>query len=484
MNTNKIFNGAIITVTMRWTDRLIGLVSTVFLARLLVPSDFGIVAMAMLVVGFVDVFLSLGVNQVLIHNNDAQKEDYDTAWTVRLIQAICVAIIVFVTAPLAVEYFDSPNVENVLRVMCLSILIGGLENIGIITFQKEMNFGRDFKFFFFKRIVGFVVTLTIAVIFKTYWAMVLGSMAGRIAGVLLSYGMHSFRPNLSLVRLREIWSFSQWVLFQNIGAYFNYSISRLLIGSRLSPEILGGYTVASEVASMPTTELLAPIGRVLFPAFVDKRDDKMAFASRVTQAIGVQALVALPACVGLMCVAHDLVYVVLGEKWMFAAPLVQIMALSNLVVALAHSCGYALLALGKVKVQALIVWFQALLFLLVVLIFGGGATAEKFAVIQLFAVAAGSTALVGFVLFEIEVLRVGAFISALLRPLFASVVMMASLYYVHPFFTELPVIFRLFVEVAVGGCVYIVMVCLTWLLAKRPKGAEAYLVSNVANIWR
>lgn len=476
--SNRIFNGAMLTVAMRWSDRLIGLVSTVFLARLLVPADFGIVAMAMLVVGFVDVFLNLGVNQVLIHNNDAKKEDYDTAWTVRFIQAACVGIIVFFTAPLAVAFFDMPDVENVLRVIAFSIFIGGFENIGIITFQKEMKFDRDFKFFFIKRVIGFLVTLTIALLFQTYWAMVVGAMVGRISGVLLSYIMHPFRPRFSLVHIRAIWSFSQWVLIKNVGGYFDGTMDRLLIGNRLDADALGGYTLAGEIASLPTTELLAPIGRVLFPAFVEKRNAPDEFAGRVTLAIGVQGLVALPACVGVMFVAYDLVEVVLGSKWLFIAPLIQIMAISNLIVALAHSCGYALLALGKVRVQAIIIWIQAILFLVVALAFGAGAVAEEFALMRLLVVFAGSSILISLVIFQLNVLSVKAFLCALIRPVIAVLIMFFSLAALHPVLVEASIVGRLLVEILVGGAVYCMAIGIMWSILGRPNGAETYLLSN------
>jgi polysaccharide transporter, PST family len=477
--SNKVFNGAIITVAMRWSDRLIGLVSTVVLARLLMPEDFGIVAMAMLVVGFVDVFLNMGVNQVLIHNREAEREDYDTAWTVRFVQSLCVGTIVFCTAPLAVDYFDTPDVANVLRVMAFSIVVGGLENIGIITFQKELEFGRDFKFFFIKRIISFIVTLTIAIVFQTYWAMVIGSVVGRLTGVILSYGMHSYRPSFSFARLASIWSFSQWVLFRNIGGYFDGTIDRFLIGNRLDATALGGYTLAGEVAALPTSELLAPIGRVLFPAFVDKRDDSVEFAGRVSMALGVQGMVALPACLGIAFVATDLVDVALGSKWLFIAPLIQIMAFSHLVVSLIHSCGYALLALGKVKIQAMLTWFQALLFVGIALSVGAGAEAEKYALIRFGVILVGSTALIIVTLFQLKIMTVSDFLSPLIRPVLATLLMVLMLTQLHSELSLVSAASRLFFEVFFGVIVYVVCMAVLWRLVGKPAGAEEYLLKNL-----
>ena len=99
--SNSVFSGAVLTVSMRWTDRLIGLVSTLILARLLVPEDFGIIAMASIVVGLTEVLFDLGVNVALIQNKSPTKGHYDTAWTLRLLQSGVAAILVAGTAPLA-----------------------------------------------------------------------------------------------------------------------------------------------------------------------------------------------------------------------------------------------------------------------------------------------------------------------------------------------------------------------------------------------
>ena len=479
MSQKSVFHGAILTVTMRWSDRLIGLISMVVLARLLTPADFGIIAMASVVVGLIDVLLDLGVNIALIHNQKADREDYDTAWTLRLCQAALVGIVIFFGAPLAADYYNNPLVTDVLRVMAFSILIAGLENIGIVAFQKNMEFSKDFQFFFFKRVAGFVATLSAAFLLHTYWAMVIGALSGRVVGVLLSYKMHAHRPRFSFSRLRHIWSFSQWVLIRNIGVYLDSRTDKLIVGGRTDAGTTGAYAVADEIAAMPTTDLLAPLGRVLFPAFVQKRDDPPAFARSVSIAIGVQALVAIPACVGLALLASDAVHVLLGAKWGQAVPFIQIMAFTNLLLALVHSGGYALLALGKVKMLAFVTWLQAVLFLGAAIALFPQLGAVDLATIRLLVVAAGSLVLVGIVLTQINALSPRAFFMPMLRPLLASGAMALLLIQLHPLLAGVAPLIRLLAEAVSGGLVYISGMAIMWLLARRPDGAEAYLLKNI-----
>ena len=125
--------GAFLSVAMRWTDRLLSLLSTVILARLLVPGDFGLVAMAMVAVGFFDVLLDLGVGAALIQHEHAGREEFSTAWTLRLAQCAVTALLLVALAPLVADYYDDPRVVDVLRVAAITVIIGGLENIGTVS---------------------------------------------------------------------------------------------------------------------------------------------------------------------------------------------------------------------------------------------------------------------------------------------------------------------------------------------------------------
>lgn len=479
-NSKSVFHSALLTVAMRWTDRLIGLVSMVILARLLVPADFGIVSMASIVVGLIDVLLDLGVNVALIQNRDAGPEDYDTAWTLRLIQASLAGALIYFSAPLAADYYRNPLVADVLRVMGASVLICGWENIGIVAFQKHLEFGKDFQFFFWKRIAGFAITMVAVWLVHSYWAMVLGTLGSRVVGILLSYVMHPYRPKLSLSRFSKLWSVSQWVLIRNIGAYLDARTDKLLVGRRTDAATAGAYSVADEIAALPTTELLAPLGRVLFPAFVQKRDDPAGFARSVSTAIGVQTMVAIPACVGLSMVADDVVFLLLGPNWSQSVPLMRIMAISNLLIALTHSGGHALMATGKVRMLALTTWLQASLFVCLAIAYVPDASALEIAEIRLAVVSTGALVLALLVLSQVTGLGIKGFFGPLLRPLLASGCMAFSLIKLHPLLSGIAPMLRLAIEVGAGGIAYSVCALSLWAIVGRPRdSAESYLLKNI-----
>ena len=358
----SVAESALITVAMRWTDRSIAFVSTLILARLLVPEDFGVIAMASLVIGLADVFFELGVNVALIQNKTPSQEHYDTAWTLRIIQTTLAAIVVIIAAPLAATYFNDPRVTLVVQVLAVSLMLSGLENIGVVTFQKEMQFGKEFQFLFCKRIVGFIVTIAAAWFIRSYWALVIGALAGRTFGVALSFAMHPMRPRLGLKKFREIFSVSQWMLVRSIGGYFQLKLHLAIVGARESASVLGAYSLASEISALPSSELLAPINRVLFPAFVRVKHDLAELKRVVLLAQGVQTMIAMPAAIGLILVSSEAVLLLLGEKWMGAVPFVEIFALISFMSSIATSGAYVLITLGKIRLMAISSWVQVGLF--------------------------------------------------------------------------------------------------------------------------
>lgn len=479
LHRTTVFKGAVLSVGMRWTDRLMGLVSTLILARLLTPTDFGLVAMAMIVVGLVDVLLDLGVSSALIQNKDADEQDFSTAWTMRLCQATVAAAIVAVAAPFAAHYYEDHRVTDLMRLIAVTVFIGGLENIGIVKFQKEMEFGRDFKFFFIKRTLATVTTISLAILLRSYWALVIGSLVGRAIGVLLSYGMHSFRPRFSFARAGRLWSFSQWNLVMSVAGYLGSRLDKLIIGRRADSEVLGAYSVADELASMPSSELLAPLGRVMFPAFVSARGDPLEFRRIVLLAFGVQALLGIPMGLGVTLVAAEAVPVALGDQWYQAVPFVQLLGLAAIAASLAHTGHYMLLALGRVKALALLWVSQLVLFVALLVVAFPNAGAYEIAAMRVgvgFAVIVSMYALARWVL---PVLRVRDLIRFLWRPSIGAAMMTGAVSVLAVSLKDVPLGIVLIAKIGLGAATYACVVLSLWLLSGRPDGPEEYALGKL-----
>lgn len=470
-------SSAVIVVGIRWTDRLIGVVSTVILARMLAPEDFGIIAMASLLIGLIDVLLDMGVNITLIQNKDASQDDFDAAWTLRLIQSCVATLIIFIAAYPAADYFHDAKVTPVIQVLALSVLILGLENIGIVVFQKKMEFGQEFRFFFYKRVGGFLITMVAAWVLHSYWALVIGTLAVRFIGLALSYSMHPMRPRFSMIRMKAMLSFSSWNLMTGISGYLNASLHRLLVGRREDSAVMGAYTLASDISAMPSSELLAPLNRVLFPMFVEAKDDSEKFKRLFLLAMGVQAIIGIPAGLGLACVAHELVLAMLGVKWIAAVPFVQIMGGINVVLALSASGGYVLLTTGRAKIIALHSWGQVLMFVLGAWLVFPNAGSMEIAQIRAGVAATGLFTFVYLIRQEHPRWHKKEMLSSVWRPFVAGIVM-TFLIWAMPPMPHISVTLLLFFKTSVGVVTYALTLVFLWKLSGCPDGAETYLLGK------
>ncbi len=474
--------GSMLMVTMRWVDRGIGILSMIVLARLLVPEDFGIIAMATLTVGLVDVFMDLGVNIALIQNENAGKSHYDSAWTIRVFQTCIGSLVIFFFAPIVADYYNDERVIAVLQVLAVGLVISGLENIGIVDFLKKMEFGMEFKFHLIKRFSGFVVTIVLAYTLRSYWALVFGIITTKLVGTGLSYLLHPMRPCLSFSKFKEIFVFSLWVLVRNIGSYLDSRLDKLIVGKQTSASTLGAYSIADEIAALPSTELLAPLNRVLFPALVRVKNNLIELRRVYLLTLGVQSLIVIPAGVGLALVAYEVTYVVLGNKWDQAIPFLKVISFINVATALSFSSGYLLMAIGKVKLVAITTLLQVFIFLLSVLYFLPSGDAMVIAQARLAISGLSIIIFAWLVLKHVQVISLLDMVSATWRPILATGCMYFALHDLQAF-DLLPLTLALLLKIVSGGLIYSLTLIFLWLLSGRPVQAESYLLGKLNLAW-
>lgn len=460
---------------MRWAIRLIGLVSTIILARLLSPADFGLVAMAMIVIGFVDVLFDFGAQVYLIHKADAEDEDFHTAWTLRVLQGVAATALLLAISPLAVDYFEAPDLLPVFLSLAVQPFLLGLENIGIVRFQKDLQFGRDFRFNVSRKVITFCVTIAAAIAFRNYWALVIGTLTGAAAGTAISYIVHPFRPRFSLARISAVLTFSIWVLLRNLGAHLQNTLDRFLVGGRADASGLGVYTMASELASLPTYEFLVPLGRVLLPGIAIIQSDMARVRAAFQNALGAMVASALPMTIGIMLVAEDLVYLLLGSKWAPVIQPLQILAFVGMAFSLRFTVGLMLLGLGRIRIYTILVWLNLGAFAILAVVIFPEAKLIGIALIQ----AGLAGIMMVLVLAEAVHERLatpGGLLTALWRPVIAAAAMAGVVLGIHPYL-DVGHLGRLVIEAGLGAAVYGVVLFAAWWLARRPDGPEQLAVS-------
>jgi O-antigen/teichoic acid export membrane protein len=426
--------------------------------------------MGMLFISFLDILVTFGVDLALIQRRDPTREHYDTAWTLRLLQVTFVALCVNLVTPLAVDYFNEPRVTDLMRLLSVAIVISGLENIGVVAFRKDLEFGKEFRFRVMAKLSSFVVTLLLALWLRNYWALAWGTVFDRTITVLLSYRLHPYRPRFSLVKIRDIWSFSQWMLLRNVGMYLRRQLDGWMVGRFFSTGQMGFYSVSKEVAQLPTTEMVWPMARALFPGYARLSHDPKRLGRAYLQVLGAMTLAVVPAGLGVALVAGPLATVFLGDKWAGVAPILAWLAVYSVFQTISATVQGPLMALGRMRRLVALIWTQGLLAAPAIVLAASSGDMVVLAQVQSL-MALLLLPLFFYALTSLDLIRWGGALSRTWRPVAAGLAMAAGLWAIGDGWTSSPVL-ELAVEVPAGVALYGSTIYLLWLLSGRPDSAE------------
>lgn len=358
---SRLIQGAAWMVAMRWLMRFIGLFSMAIVARLLVPADFGIFAIAVTFIGLLDAVTDIGSELAIIRHPDPQRQHYDTAWTLRVIMQSSMAAVIALAAPLAAYIYGDPRYLDVLYVQALSMFISGFGSIGIADFRRNMQFHKDFQYAVMVQVVGVAATIGFAILLHSYWALILGGLARSLFGTLLGYLMHPYRPKFSLSARDEMLGFSFWTMIRSVAIFLSGRGDRLVIGAFYSASIMGWYAISGDLAGMAVFELLHPIGRALFPGMALKQGDAEWERRNLVKIFNGAATISVAAGVGVAALSLPVLAVVYGSQFAPAAPMLQIFALQSAVAGFSQPVGQYFAVLGKTRELAVLYIFQGII---------------------------------------------------------------------------------------------------------------------------
>jgi len=465
---------------MRWSMRAAGMLSVVILARLLKPEDFGILAMASLLIGALSNFTGVGVGSLLIREKETSKDDLDTAWTIGIVQGGMLAALVAALAYPTALYFREPRLTDVIYVCAIALFMSAFSNIGMILVRKELDFAKDFRYHLYLRFVGVATTIGMAFWLRSYWALALARPVTSLMGVALSFLMHPYRPWFSMKQARRFYSFSVFIVVSNVARFISSKADVFIIGSVTNASQMGIYNVASEASSIPPKEITVSVGRAMFPSLSRIKNDgasMLDLKGTFLRIIASVALLCLPMGFGMWAIASDFVRVVLGERWMEATGLIGYLAIYGMLESLVNiMLGHVMIVTGHERRQAIAWWIRA------ALVTGGALIGMPYGMTG---VAIGVTAS-GFVMFALAIAmlkstiacRVRDFVTIYWRPTLASLAMAAAVHFAAQAMDVLPVL-RLLMSVLIGVASYVTVLLLLWLASGRPESAESATISLV-----
>jgi lipopolysaccharide exporter len=487
--TVRTATGAGWIITWRMTTRVLGLANTLFLVHLLLPADFGLVALATSMSNAVDLFSTIGVEQALIREKHLDRAVYDTGFTINLLRALAVGLVVAAGAEPAAAFYGDPRLMWILLALSLGLLLSGLENIRVVDFQRDLAFGKRFQILLLPRIAAVLASIGFALIYRNYWALVVGILTNRGMQLVLTYVILPWLPRMTLRSWRQILGFSFWLWATATVQTVRDRIDALVIGRVLGPTSVGIYGIGVEIGSLTSTELVQPLTTVLFSGFSAARRTGGASATEgYFRAISATFLLTLPLGFGLSLLAAPIVRLMLGEHWVGAVPMVQIFAVLGMARVIAYFSGVLLNSHAMLTVQFRIMLFSLLVRLgvLAVLIRPYGLLGAATAAVACTAAEEILFLIVTFRRFQLSPVDL---LASTWRCMLASAAMAAVLVWegigwAPATASTTDALRALALGASSGAATYTVTLLLAWWCSGSPRGAETFVIDVLQQMTR
>jgi PST family polysaccharide transporter/lipopolysaccharide exporter len=331
-------------------DRALQLVLLVILARLLSPTDFGLMGIALLTLNALRRLSRIGLQDALIYNIADNVDAYlNTAWTVEVVRGIGLASIAYLSAPFVAMFFGEPRALDVIRVIAVSPILNGFRNPAVVYFKKNLDFHKQFAYTMSGSVVNFVVATGVAVVYGSVWALVVGYVAADLVRLVVSYALDQFRPIPEFHRQNfvELFSFGKWITGTDALLFVANEGDDAVVGYVLTAASLGFYQVAYQIAKAPAAEVSSIVSSVTFPVYSKLQDDIDALREVFFKTVQVTTFVSFPISVGIIVTSSVFVRGFLGTQWLPIVPVMQLIGVYSLLISLGSTFGSVWKSLGR-----------------------------------------------------------------------------------------------------------------------------------------
>jgi len=483
--SHRTATASIWTISGKFLARLLDFVSLLVLARLLSPADFGIVAIATSVLVIVEAILDLPLTQALVRIPSPSERMFATAFTLSLMRGTAISLLMIVVAwPMALFYND-PRLFPLVAVISIAPAMRSVISPRMVLFMQRFDFRREFALDLLAKGSTLIFSVGVVLATDSYWGLAIGAVAGPTTSTIVSYIFAPMRPRLSLSEWKHFQDMVGWNTVSQVLNSLNWQMDRLMLPRFTSLSTYGAFSVADNLAGIPYQTFVGPLMRPLMAAFsnVADRGQQITAYLKATNAIMV---VAAPILLVIILLAEPIVRIVVGEKWIVAAPILQWLCIVSLIGLPTTIMPSLVMVLDKTRYVALRMFAEfavrAPVTVVGVVMFGlEGALAAR-------VIAAVVAYLVCLVIMQRLIgVSIGAQLYAFVRPLVACVPMVGFLLLVQPVLVAMPLGLEL--VVVVGFCsigalaLFWVFSLLLWQAVGRPDGLEAIIVRKIVP-WR
>jgi O-antigen/teichoic acid export membrane protein len=348
-----------ITAGARWAllsglvARLGGPAFLVVLARILAPEDFGLMAVAMVVVAFAGLFQDLGLKAALVQRKEAPEAlRLAVFWGSAAIGAAWFAGL-WLVAPWAAEAFRNPAVTEILRALCVTFLLTPLGTVPEALLLRELAFRPLFAVELVPSLVPGAVAVALGLAGLGVWALVWGTVTAAALRTLVLWRMVPWRPRGWPPRgaWHGLWRFGGWLSLEALLGWSITYVDQAFAGRFLGTAALGYYRMGHALALLPAAGVSQVLARVLLPAYSRHQDDRALLREAFERCVHMVAVVTVPVGAAAMAFADPLVPLVLGARWAPAVPVVQLLAAQGVLAALVNVAPPLYKAIGRVDVM-------------------------------------------------------------------------------------------------------------------------------------
>lgn len=327
---DKTIKGLAWGAVERWATQCVDFVFTVLIARLLLPDDYGIIAMLNIFLAISRTLIDSGFEAALIRKTDRTDTDFSTVFYFNVVASIFCYVILWVLSPHIAGFYNAPLLEQITKIVSLNLVISAFAGIHSAKLVIAIDFKTKTNVSLVHAIMSGTVGLVMAYMGYGIWALIVQSVTAAIVRTIALWIAVRWKPSLvfSWQSFKEMFSFGSKLLTAGLLNTFYNNIYSLAIGKFYSPASLGVYSKANTLANLPSTNVMGVFQNVLYPVLSSIQDDKMKLVDIHRRFLRVASFIVFPMVVGLASVADPLIRLLLTDKWAGCVPLLQIICFS------------------------------------------------------------------------------------------------------------------------------------------------------------
>ena len=330
---------------------IMALSKTAIMARLLTPSDFGLMAMLEGVMVFGDPLSEMGMSNAIIQAKVITRKQLSTLYWLNIGLGFVVFLLMVLISPLVADFYNEEQLTGLLMLLALTFILGPIGAQFNVLFQKELNFSLPVKIDFIANIISFIITVALAYTGRGVYALIYGKLARTLVStvLLVFFGLRYHRPQFyfNIREVKKLLSFGAFQIAERYGYTLAGNWDKILIGKFLGAEQLGYYNIAITLVVMPMATITPIISKVIYPVFSQISDNAEKLNRYYSKGIALLMTINVPLYFGVAITAREIVILFFGAQWTPAIPILQIASIMVLILSFGHPGGSIILAKGR-----------------------------------------------------------------------------------------------------------------------------------------